>query len=614
MTTIESTSSPTNTNSTKSTRKPALPPKPKLNNTTQSNHNHVSLELDDNNLNNFLYKQNYNSIVNSLKQKLNHHHTHLSSFSSSSSSSSSSNTTNTISLLDEIYAEIEDKQIKSTLLSNYASSTSSNSSTSCSSCASSSSNQDDLILTSKNNSPILTNVAIVESPPPLPSVPPPPLLSPIYNTPNPLINCNHNNDNDESPIIAQIKTNDLSLEQEIELEIRNKLNSEFLLSSKSNNNDETILNEKNTSKDLNNHLKLDEPHDFDIDSDFDEEENLEDETEYLEPVHVNNIMIQAHKKHYPLSLEINTSNISNNSNKEPKTPNFYKKRKQLKLKNLLLLNNSSSAANDSLTGSSNMSGSRFLSNLASKTTNLLSKSHSKLNSLSLTSTPTTSNNSNQLELTSPNNSRLKMSAYSPSRLKNYIFTSPIPKSNSKEDVSSSSLSTNEPNNNNNNSNNSITNSTHQRLNNLFKSSGQKLTSTLRLIKHRSQSSHNHYNNTDKNLSTLVDSFNNNNNNNINNQSSKDNNNNNSHIIISQPRLISQTFDLNKQCLIEIKNEISQDEISNQNQNQHQQVETCSLTSFSSMSHQSNYAVSTNIYEDENGNDNYLKFRNIYYRF
>ena len=218
MTTIESTSSPTNTNSTKLTRKPALPPKPKLNNTTQSNHNHVSLELDDNNLNNFLYKQNYNSIVNSLKQKLNHHHTHLSSFSSSSSSSSSSNTTNTISLLDEIYAEIEDKQIKSTLLSNYASSTSSNSSTYCSSCASSSSNQDDLILTSKNNSPILTNVAIVESPPPLPSVPPPPLLSPIYNTPNPLINCNHSNDNDESPIIAQIKTNDLSLEQEIELE------------------------------------------------------------------------------------------------------------------------------------------------------------------------------------------------------------------------------------------------------------------------------------------------------------------------------------------------------------------------------------------------------------
>jgi hypothetical protein len=585
MTTIESPS----TNSSKLTRKPALPPKPKLNSTSQTNNNNhnVSLDLDDHNLNSFLYKQNYNSIVNSLKHKLNNH-THLSSFSSSSSSSTSSNTTNTISLLDEIYAEIEDKQIKSTLLSNYASSTSSNSSTSCSSCVSSSSNQDDLIITSNNNSPALASVVIVESPPPLPSVPPPPLLSPIYTTPNPL-----NNSNNELQIIAQINANDLSLEQEIELEIRNKLNTEFLLSSKSNSNEET-LNEKNTSNELNSHLVLDEPHDFDIESDFDEE-NIEDETEYLEPVNVNNLMIQAHKKqqHHPLCLEINTAVTT--GSKEPKTPNFYKKRKQLKLKKFLLLN--SSATNNDSTASSSNSGSKFLSNLASKTTNLLSKSHSKLNSLSLASTPTNNNNNynNQLELSSPSNYRRKMSAYSPSRLKNYIFTSPIPKSNSKEDISSSSLSTNESNN---------TSSTQIRLNNLFKSSGQKLTSTLRLIKHRSQSSHNHYNNNDKNLSTVVDSFNNNNSNN--------NNKDNSHFIISQPRLISQTFDLNKQSLIEIKNNITPNETSNQNQKQ--QADTCSLTSFSSMSHQSNYAVSTNIYEDENGNDNYLKFKHIYYRF
>ncbi|CAF0717117.1 unnamed protein product [Brachionus calyciflorus] len=199
------------------TKKPALPPKPKL-----SLAETKTLLINDTSKTSFEENKNFNLLLNSLREKFSiSHESNSSSMTFSNLTSSQINsdmtelkslnqvdTINDFSLLDEIYAEIEDKNLfqktknLKTVQSPCSCSNSSQSSQySCSSCSYPSSE-------------------CTESRPPLPTVPPPSLDS---------------NETD--------KRTSLSLEEEIVLEIRSKLlNQEFLLSKttpkKNENNEE----------------------------------------------------------------------------------------------------------------------------------------------------------------------------------------------------------------------------------------------------------------------------------------------------------------------------------------------------------------------------------------
>lgn len=220
-------------------KKPALPPKPKLSLAESKNPN-LEYPNSDN--------SNYNALINSLREKLNIHTNGycsdkslaLSTVSSSSEigelkSLNLSQKMNDLSLLDEIYAEIEDKYLfhkpKESILAVVQSS----------SCSCSHSSQ------SSQSSCSCSYMSESVDRPPLPSVPPPNLV------------------NTDSPSDKRIS---LSLEEEIALEIRAKLNQEFFVSKKIEPKTEII--KEMTSK--NNEKILDSP-------------MLE--PEYLEPIVIN---------------------------------------------------------------------------------------------------------------------------------------------------------------------------------------------------------------------------------------------------------------------------------------------------------------------------------------
>jgi hypothetical protein len=400
-----------------------------------------------------------------------------------------------ISLLDEIYAEIEDKQAKSNLLllSTQASANTKtwcNSSTSCSSSCSSS------------------------SAPPLPSVPPPPLM----------------NESEQPCALA------LSLEQEIEIEMRQKLNaSEFLLNSTKKSVDPDDSQSPIDSNE--NEQELDES--SSSDSDFDEFDPTE-ECEYLEPIKMAVQAIQDNAFHSATSTPISTETMKKRSLFSAK------KSGQLKLK----LDKKQAKQTDS---SSQNHMDKFLSSLASKTTNLLSKSQSKLNTFSLEI-----HNS-----TTASSTRLKQK------------TQPDVASPSGENAS-------------------------RKLNSLLKSSGNKITSTLRLIKARSASTSAHV--TSHSLFHQPQSLNLS-------LTSSSGGETGASIEISEPRLISQTFDMNRQNLIEISGGVGgQSTGSSGHQIEVYSVSSgCSSTNGSSSgsstssennSYQLSYAATTNIYEDD----------------
>lgn len=187
-TTIKMSTDHTNTNARRSMSiaKPALPPKPKISLAEKLDSKSSSLCTNESNFSNF------NLIISSLKEKLNENLLN---------SPNSMLDSNDFSLLDEIYAEIEDKHLLTSCKSkttNPQSSCSCSTSSTCSSCSSYSSS-------SSHNSDIQHSTC--KSPPPLPSVPPPP------------INQTSSSDNRLS----------LSLEEEIEIEIRAKLNKDLFI-------------------------------------------------------------------------------------------------------------------------------------------------------------------------------------------------------------------------------------------------------------------------------------------------------------------------------------------------------------------------------------------------
>ncbi|RNA20255.1 hypothetical protein BpHYR1_035577 [Brachionus plicatilis] len=180
--------------------KPALPPKPKL---ALAESKHPAPEPTN--------SDNYNALINSLREKLNinvsgsvsHSSLALSALSSSSDiaglkSFNLDQNMSDLSLLDEIYAEIEDKYL-------FQKAKSANPKAIQSSCSCSHSSQ-----SSQSSCSCSYTSEPVADRPPLPSVPPPNLVS-----------C-HSDD----------KRMSLSLEEEIALEIRAKLNQEYLVSKK----------------------------------------------------------------------------------------------------------------------------------------------------------------------------------------------------------------------------------------------------------------------------------------------------------------------------------------------------------------------------------------------
>lgn len=300
--------------------KPIVPPKPKLS-------HHLVDSLTSTQL------TQYNSIITSLKEKM--------STSQRNSTVLLDEQDISFNLLDEIYAEIEDKQIKSTIkeLPKYCASLSCSSS----SYTSASSNQ-------SNNSCTCLETA----PPPLPSMPPPPLNT----TPKPKSR--------SSSILSRNSVNEsLSLEQEIELEIKNK----FSLLLKSATNDESSTDPK-----------LD-------DDDFDNDEDLI-ETDYLEPINLVQQIEQIEQK---------------NNNKTVPSPSYRLKTYfQTKLKESNINSDKTNRASlnylikQSNRISTTLRNIRTKSHSCNEQTNDLNLMETTLNSLKRTKKRSTSNNSQQL--------------------------------------------------------------------------------------------------------------------------------------------------------------------------------------------------------------------------
>lgn len=254
---------------TKINSKPALPPKPKLSSLAET----PSASNSDQNSTNSDEIKNFNLILNSLKQKLKFQLPNPSAeINSTSTPKPASNMTeNDLSLLDEIYAEIEDKNMLK------PAATTIDSSQSCSSYSSNSSSSSDSSLSS-----------ISTSPPPLPNVPPPPLSTKDY-------------DSIDRVSLSSLHKNraSLSLEEEIEIEIRAKLDKEFLFLKKPSENpkDESDLNKNEVVESIKNEL------DNELNS-----SSIRLEPEYLEPV------LLGCKKTSNKSTEKNLSKLLNTSN------------------------------------------------------------------------------------------------------------------------------------------------------------------------------------------------------------------------------------------------------------------------------------------------------------
>jgi len=258
--------------------KPIVPPKPKLN------------SIHD--------KANYNRIISNLKEKM---------LNLSNNNNDDLNNQATFNLLDEIYAEIEDKQLKLTIKEKQkpiinnkyycASQSCSSSSYTSASSSHSSSNQSCTCCYSSSS--------LIYTPPPLPSMPPPPLTPTnstklksrsssraSTSTPDTCLPLATGANTNAVASIDSIVTEEeeeeeaisksLSLEEEIEMEIRNK----FSVLLKKSAETDFIEPEESIEDQINNNDKT--------------HENEQDiETDYLEPVNL-----------------ISSSN--NNNNKETK--------------------------------------------------------------------------------------------------------------------------------------------------------------------------------------------------------------------------------------------------------------------------------------------------------
>ena len=553
---------------------------------------------------------NYNNIINSLKEKIKNRNvltncTNVIELTKkpieisnrmndiNNNDDKQQQTAEVGSLLDEIYAEIEEKHIKTSNLTrnddlnvqfskakpiqntsnpnvnNFSNSTKNNSnsqfcsSSVCSSYNSSSSSHSHSCSCSSSSSSSCSNYAASnissnpkenKNPPPLPSVPPPPLMS--SNVSSQLASfssasCSSSDFHSASSSnsrakLSSVEINDanlvepfnqsMSLEEEIELEIRSKLNKEFLLkkvdtpseADEANKNARIEANENDVNNRTSNY----------------NDSNDDEETDYLEP-----ILLAESKQTQNISL--NASTVSASSTKASPAPKATLNDKNMgKILNSFNNNPPTFILNQTRTVSMNYSSPNAYQSVETYASTSPVSTHS--------SSSTTF-------------------SLSPSKLKSYLLkanssknSQSISKDTSQKSVSPSPTT----------SSATTTSSSHNRtsLSYLFNASN-KITSTLRLIRTRS-STHSQIipasvevmpykpsgadspckcspnlaknelnssiNSRSKNyecspLKTNNSSF-----------ASSTNLNANNYIRISRPTLISQTFDLSKQNLIEIK--------------------------------------------------------------
>ena len=599
---------------------------------------------------------NYNSIINSLKEKIKNRNvltncTNVIELTKkpieisnrmndiNNNDDKQQQTAEVGSLLDEIYAEIEEKHIKTSNLTrnddlnvqfskakpiqntsnpnlnNFSNSTKNNNSNSqfcsssvCSSYNSSSSSHSHSCSCSSSSSSSCSNYAASnvssnpkenKNPPPLPSVPPPPLMS--SNVSSQLASfssasCSstdfHSASNSRAKF-SSVEINDtnlvepfnqsMSLEEEIELEIRSKLNKEFLLkkvdkpseADEANSTQIELNNENDVNNRTNNY----------------NDSNDDEETDYLEP-----ILLAESKQTQNISFNISTMSAS--STKTSPAP-----KATLNDKNM-----------DKILNSFNNNPPTFILN-QNRTVSMNYSSPNAYQSVETyaSTSPVSTHSSSSTTF-----------SLSPSKLKSYLLKANssknsqlISKDNSQKSVSPSPTT----------SSSTTTSSSHNRtsLSYLFNASN-KITSTLRLIRTRS-STHSqiipasvevmpykpsgadspckYSPNLAKNeLNSSINSRSKNYESsplktNSSNFTSNTNLNSNNYIRISRPTLISQTFDLSKQNLIEIKPETNEVVSSSNKTRNEDDGSSVSLSSDSSASTSSLETSNKQISDDSN---------------
>jgi hypothetical protein len=272
---ILTTTTSTTTNNNIRKTKPLVPPKPKLLVTSSAAPADTNSSECSNSCDTQMNKSlNYNSIIASLKEKMSKAYEQTDDQLENEFS---------FSLLDEIYAEIEDKQIKSSIKPietviqekslpiKYCASLSCSSSSYTS--ASSAHSTNSCICYSKRDSVLIT------APPPLPSMPPPPL------TPAPTPTSQRPKSRSSSVLSrhSAVLSEPLSLEQEIEMEIRNK----FCLLLKSSPETDLDSPMRETADITNLDSIADQLNDFKEDELISNGDDML-ETDYLEPINLVN--------------------------------------------------------------------------------------------------------------------------------------------------------------------------------------------------------------------------------------------------------------------------------------------------------------------------------------